>query len=89
LLSTRIIVTQSRDRNGQIRIIGLLAENATDVVRKQARDFQETGLPQSANSYLGPVTMDARGPVQWLHEDRLLSEPIQRLLDNSPPAIPA
>jgi hypothetical protein len=31
--------------------------------------------------------MDSQGPVQWLYEQRLLSEPVQTLLFSEPMAL--
>ena len=76
-LSTRIIIVNFPDA-GANHLVGLVAEKATATLRKDARDFVEPG-PRTA-PYLGPVLMDSNGPIQWVHEQRLLSEPLREVL---------
>jgi chemotaxis-related protein WspB len=79
-LSTRIILVNYPDDAGKNRLLGLIAEQATEVIRKEPKDFVDTGLKQGAASYLGPVAMDHHGVVQWVREQRLLPEPVRNLL---------
>ncbi len=79
-LSTRIIIMDCPDRRGQSRLLGLVAEKATGTIRKDPGEFVASSLNLSGAAYLGPVVMDDQGAIQWLHEDRLISEPVQRLL---------
>lgn len=83
-LSTRIIIVQSTvPGSKEPRLVGMLAEHATELLRKEPREFVSTGLPENARSYYGPVAMDRGRPVQWVREDRLLSEPVKQLLWSS------
>ncbi len=84
LLSTRIIVVNYEGPNGKAQALGLIAENATGWLRKEARDFVSSGIKIKNAPYLGPVLMDPKGPIQWLHEQRLLTGPVQKLLFSSP-----
>ena len=86
-LSTRIIIVQHPDASGRHRLLGIIAENATQVARFEHSEFAETGVKIAAAPYLGPVLMDSQGPVQWLYEQRLLSEPVQTLLFSEPMAL--
>jgi chemotaxis-related protein WspB len=79
-LSTRIIIIHYPDANGHHRLLGLVAEHATEMLRKDANQFVESGVKVAAAPYLGPVLMDSQGPVQWIHEQRLLSEPVRDVL---------
>jgi chemotaxis-related protein WspB len=79
-LSTRIIVTRYPDVNGRAQLLGLIAENATEMMRTEPAHFIDSGVRMNSAPYLGPVLMDARGPIQLLHEQRLLSEPVRDLL---------
>ncbi len=81
-LSTRIIVVNYPDRQGQKHLLGLVAEHATDVLRSEAQQFVEPGIQLRSAPYLGPVLMDKQGPIQWLYEDRLLTEPVKELVLN-------
>jgi chemotaxis-related protein WspB len=79
-LSTRIIIVKVQDGAGGDRLLGLIAEHATEMLRKDAKDFVEAGFHIEAAPYLGPVLLDAQGPIQWLHEQHLLSEQVRDLL---------
>lgn len=79
-LSTRIIVVQHPAGNGAMRCLGLIAERATEIARKDPREFVHSGITNSGAPYLGPVLMDPRGPVQWIHEQRLLPPPLRELI---------
>lgn len=79
-LSTRIIVIrcQGSDRAGHF--LGLIAEHATGLLRRDPGDFVEpTGNRRRVPS-LGPILMDQQPPVQWIQEQRLLSESVRGLL---------
>ncbi len=84
LLSTRLILVNYRRLNGQEHLLGLIAEKATDLLRKEPQDFLDPGINIKAAPYLGPVLKDPKGPIQWLHEQQLLSGPVQQLLFESP-----
>lgn len=79
-LSTRIIIVNHPDGAGRNRQLGIIAEYATQMVRFEAKAFVDSGVKIEAAPYLGPVLMDSHGPIQWLHEQRLLSEPVRNLL---------
>jgi chemotaxis-related protein WspB len=86
-LSTRIIlvrcpVTDHRQPKPEAspRLLGLIAESATELLRKEPRDFVDSGIPASPGSSYGPIALDSKGPIQIIHEDRLLTEPIRTFL---------
>ena len=79
-LSTRIIIVQYADRHGEPHLVGLVAEQATEMLRKEPGDFVHPGLHLGSAPYLGPVLMDGKGSIQWIYEQRLLSEPVRKLL---------
>ncbi len=79
-LSTRIVIVRYPDATGRPRLLGLIAEHATETLRTDAGDFVDSGVKIGGAPYLGPVLMDGKGPVQWLHEERLLTEPVRDLL---------
>ena len=76
-LSTRIIVIQYPDEHGKNQPLGLIAEHATEIIRRESREFVEPGLKLGAPEYLGPVLMDARGPIHWIREQRLLPQNVR------------
>jgi len=83
-LSTRIILVNYVDAGGGRRLVGLVAEQATEMLRKEPIEFVPSGVNMPTAPYLGPVLMDSEGPVQWLREERLFSEPMRRLLFAEP-----
>lgn len=66
-LSTRILVVDCSDG----KRVGLIAERANETLQREPEDFTASGLGSA--DYLGPVTEDSRGFVQWLDPDRLVT----------------
>src|SRR6266581_4490853 len=79
-LSTRIIIVNYRLENGSDNLLGLIAENATETLRKNVQDFVHSGVTIGATPYLGPVLMDAQGAIQWVDEKKLLEGHMRQLL---------
>ncbi len=82
-LSTRIIIVRWPWPDEPDRVVGLVAEHATEMLRKEPGDFVDPGI-RNTSPYLGPVLMDSKGVIQWIHEQGLLSEPIRQLLGSAP-----
>jgi chemotaxis-related protein WspB len=68
-LSTRIVVAR-RAQSGEL--VGLIAENATEIQQIEPDDFASTGLAVPGESYLGPIAIGPRGPIQRIELDNLL-----------------
>jgi chemotaxis-related protein WspB len=79
-ISTRIIVAHYADAHGGSRLLGLLAENATEAVRREPAEFADAGVHNTAAPYLGPVANDAGGLVQWVQVRHLLPEAVREAL---------
>ena len=79
-LSTRIILVHYPDADGQMRLLGLIAERATQTVRHEEKDFVASGVTSDGASYLGPVIADARGLLQWLDVRTLLPPSVRDVL---------
>ena len=79
-LSTRIIVVHYPDAAGNQHLLGLIAEQATGMLRKESSDFTNPSVRIKSAPYLGPVMMDGRGVIQRIHEERLLSERVRDML---------
>lgn len=78
--STRIIIVNYPDDSGTNHLVGLIAERATEMLRKDAKDFVDPGIKLSAAPYLGPILMDGTSVIQLIYEHRLLPEPVRHLL---------
>lgn len=71
-LSTRLVVVHHSDEDGRERLVGLIAERATEVMRRPERDFVASGVAIDQTPYLGPIATDARGIVQLVDVSTLL-----------------
>jgi chemotaxis-related protein WspB len=78
--STRIIIVNYPDDSGTNHLLGLIAEHATELVHKEAKDFVDPGMKLGAAPYLGPILADGNGAIQWIYEHRVLPEPVRQLL---------
>jgi chemotaxis-related protein WspB len=87
LLSTRIIIINYPDARGTDRLLGLIAERATEAVRRDPKDFVDSGVKLAEAPYLGPILMADSAPIQWIYEQRLLPEPVRNLLFSQPAAL--
>ncbi len=79
-LSTRLVVVRYRDQAANVHLLGLLAEHATETIRRDATDFVASGVSEERAPYLGPVATDSRGLVQWIRVDDLLTESVRDVL---------
>jgi chemotaxis-related protein WspB len=81
-LSTRIVLVHDANGRGEARVLGLIAERATETVRRDAAEFVPSGIANGAAPYLGPVATDARGLVQWVDVGLLLPPSVKDVLFN-------
>ena len=77
--STRIIIVRCTGPNAEPRLLGLIAEQATGILRKHPDEFVKTGLEPLEKPFLGPVLMDPGGPIQWVREEQLLCKNVRQL----------
>lgn len=68
-ISTRLVVVEME--NG--RRFALIAERANEMLQREATDFTAAAVAVDAAPYLGPVTRDDRGLVQWITPHKLFS----------------
>jgi chemotaxis-related protein WspB len=86
-LSTRIVIVNYTSPQGDNQLIGLIAENATEMLRKDETEFIDPGMNLTNAAFLGPILMDSQGSIQRIHIRRLLSEQTRAalfLIQNSP-----
>lgn len=79
-LSTRIILVNYTGEEGAKHLLGLIAERATETLQRKPEDFTASGITSNAAPYLGPVTVDTRGLIQWIEVSRLLPTSVRDLL---------
>ena len=75
-LGTRIVLVQYAKEH----LLGLIAERATETVRREPSEFQASGITRSDPPHLGPVALDAAGPMYWIDMSRLLPGPLAESL---------
>jgi chemotaxis-related protein WspB len=83
-MSTRIILINYRQKSGEAQLLGILAEHATETLRRPEKDFKDSGLTVPGAPYLGPVLIDASGIVQRIEIRKLLPEAICNQLYGEP-----
>jgi chemotaxis-related protein WspB len=79
-LSTRLLLVHYPDAIGTKRLLGLIAEKATETLRREPGDFVASGVKSDGAPYLGPVASDARGLIQWIEVDKLLPASVREVL---------
>lgn len=87
-MSTRIILVQYTPAAGETHLLGLLAERTTETLRREESDFADTGVAVDGAPYLGPVTRDARGLIQRVEVNQLLSDSVRDVLFRQPMGTP-
>jgi chemotaxis-related protein WspB len=84
--STRLVLVLYRpDERAEVKLLGLILEQATNTLRCNPADFQPYGLDNRQAPYLGPVREDEQGLLQWVRVADLLDERVRALLYPTPP----
>jgi chemotaxis-related protein WspB len=83
-LSTRLVLVHYPDESGQTRLLGLIAEKATQAARHDAADFAASGVTSPGAAYLGPVATDDHGLLQWIDVRALLPPSLREVLFKEP-----
>jgi chemotaxis-related protein WspB len=74
-ISTRLILV----RYGE-HLLGLIAERATEMMRRDVGSFTDSGIASDAAPYLGPVTQDGGRLVRWIEARKLLPLAVSSVL---------
>jgi len=72
-MSSRIILVTYQGEDGRSHILGLLAEEVTEMIRCNKEDLQQPVVSVSGAPYLGDMIFDDRGSLQVLDMERLLT----------------
>ena len=75
--SSTSVTTETRNSELGTRnpkLLGLIAEHATGMMRREPGDFMNPGVKIAHAPYLGPVVMDDQGVIQLLQAEHLLSQ---------------
>jgi chemotaxis-related protein WspB len=76
-VSTRLLMVRYPHPRGGERLLGVIAERATETMVKEPGDFKPTGVTSEATRYLGPVAHDARGLIQRVDVQALLTDELR------------
>lgn len=76
-VSTRLLMVRYSHSQGDERLLGLVAERATEMMKCAAEDFHETGVENRAAPYLGPVMKNSRGLIQRVDITTLLTDELR------------
>jgi chemotaxis-related protein WspB len=74
-ISTRLILV----RYGE-HLLGLVAEQATEMMRREAASFADSGIASDAAPYLGPVTHEGGQLIRWIDVQKLLPAAVSSVL---------
>jgi chemotaxis-related protein WspB len=83
-MSTRIILANYVDQTGATYLLGLVAEQATETIRREKSDFVDAGVSADGAPFLGPVAKDKRGLIQLIEPRALLSQSVCDALFRQP-----
>ncbi|MFN2126827.1 MAG: chemotaxis protein CheW [Anaerolineales bacterium] len=79
-LSTRIIFLESNYGSDNGKIIGILAEKATEIIRINENSFMSPGIYGSDIPFIGPVVADEDGLITKLMPKEIFSKIDKELL---------
>jgi chemotaxis-related protein WspB len=79
-LGTRLVLVRYPDTDGVVRMLGLVAEHATELLRRNPAEFVPPPVDAPAARYLGPVATDDRGVIQRVTVSALLTPDVQAAL---------
>jgi chemotaxis-related protein WspB len=79
-MSTRILLVKYAMEPGETRLLGLLAERATETLRRSEEDFTDPGVAVPETPYLGQVTTDTIGIIQKIEIRHLFPDDIRNHL---------
>ena len=79
-MSTRIVIVIYPGADSAQHLLGLIAEKATQTLRRDPADFTESGVVNDDAPYLGPVATDANGLLQWIDVKKLLPASVRDVL---------
>ena len=76
LMSSRMIIIRYPVARDDIRLLALLAEQATEIIKHDESIVQDYGLSMDQANFLGKIIYDDHGMIQLVDPENLLSEAI-------------
>ncbi len=81
IVSTRILLTPVRRKDGIEKILGLMAESVTGTVKILPETLRSSEIWNSDAPYLGLLALHEGEILQIIHADKLLTEDCLKLLE--------
>ena len=78
-LSTRIILLNYQDENDHKRVIGIMAEQVTETIKCDEKNFKSLGVKTNDAPFLGDVTTDDQGMIRLVNIKQLIEESVIHL----------
>jgi len=88
LLSTRIVLVRLPGAGSEGRLLGILAERATETLSCRQEEFQPPGVNVEGAQYLGEILPHPGGLVQRVTVGTILSDELKSMLYDQPPEDP-
>jgi chemotaxis-related protein WspB len=88
LLSTRIILVRPPEATSKERLLGILAERATETLSCRKEEFQPPGLTVAGAEYLREILPHPGGLVQRVTVGNILTAELKSMLYEQPPPDP-
>lgn len=85
LLSTRIILVRLDEADREERLLGMVAERATETLSCRKEEFQPAGIMVEGTQYLGDILPDSGGLVQRVTVGNILTENLKSMLYEQAP----
>ena len=83
-MSTRIMVIDYAAADGSSRLLGLMAEKVTEILRRSAEEFSDPGVQTPDAPWLGGIASDNQEMIQLITAESLLPTEVQTLLFMEP-----
>ena len=82
LLSTRIVLINYPVGGEQFRVVGVLAEHATETISVKHSDFIASALGDKDEGFVDYIVMNNRGMIQRINVDRIFPASLHALIAN-------
>ncbi len=79
-LSTRIIVIEVLENSSENKMVGLMVEKATEIVKIEEDSFMDPGVYGNDLPYIGPVMADNLGLVSRIYPSEVFSQIDDKIL---------
>jgi len=82
--STRIIIVNHSNPDGEDQLLGLIAERVTEILRRDDQGLESAASATKGDSLTGPVLTDGEAVIQLLIPERLVQSSMQSQLFAEP-----